>query len=932
MPADRRKLIEVALPLEAINREAAREKSIRQGHPSTLHLWWARRPLATARAVLFAQLVDDPDSTPEAARILDSEQRTLWVANERARLFRLIEELVKWESSGNERVLKAARAEIARSTGGNPPAIIDPFAGGGTIPLEAQRLGLEARASDLNPVAVLINKAMVEIPVTFLNQPPVFTGVAASQTGHWPRAAGLADDVLRYGLWMRDQAEQRIGHLYPKATLPNGSTLVVIAWIWARTLTCPNPACGIEMPLVRTWWLGKKKGKESYVIPTLADNKIEFMIGHDPKSGPRPDRDGTINRTGATCIACGAAVSLAHVRAEGLVGKLGSQLMATVAMGKQSRVYLPPSDDQITASLVDRPQYPPAGQIPEAALGFRVKAYGMNNYSDLFTNRQLVALTTLSDLVGEAREVVLTDALSAGLPRGARLAEGGTGAAAYADAVTTYLAFIVSRLTDYSSSITTWASNPQMEILRNLFARQAIPMSWDFAEGNLFAESSGTISIMARAVSKAILLLPTGPSATVRQADASSIETADGLISTDPPYYDNIGYADLSDFFYVWLRRSLRSTYPALLSTLLVPKSEELVANPFRHGGTAGAQSFFETGFREVFAHARAGARSDFPIAVYYAFKQAEATAGGASSTGWETLLEAMVASGWQITGTWPMRSERAGRMRDVGSNALASSIVLALRPRTEEGETIVDRRMFTAALRETLPEKLHDLLQGSIAAVDLPQAAIGPGMAIFSKYVKVVEADGSKMSVRGALQVINQILGEVLWEQEGEFDPSTRWCLKWFDSFGFEPGSYGEAETNASAFNTSVAALSRSGVLTARGGKVQLLAPDKVSIDYDPREDVHVTLWGVVLRLAKTLDEVGLDPAGRLFARAAQQVDVAAAKELAYLLFTVAERRGWLGIAGLFNGLAASWSDLVEAAQRVSSNVNEPLTTEPIF
>lgn len=932
MGTERRKLIEVALPLEAINKEAAREKSIRHGHPSTLHLWWARRPLAAARAVLFAQLVDDPASRPEAEAIADPDERDSWIAAERTRLFRLIEELVLWENSTNERVLAAARAEILRSTDGNPPPILDPFAGGGTIPLEAQRLGLEAHASDLNPVAVLINKALIEIPPKFSGRPPVFPGAAEAKLGEWPRATGLAEDVRRYGAWMRDEAEKRIGHLYPKATLPDGSEATVIAWIWARTVTCPNPACGIRMPLVRSWWLGKKKGKEAYVVPDVVDGEVRFSIGHDPKQGPAKDDDGTVGRTGATCIGCSAAVELKYIRSEGRGGRIAVQLMAVVAEGKRQRVYLAPTTEHVAASGIGCPIDVPTGELPNNPRDFKTPNYGMTRFADLFTNRQLVALTTFSDLVAETREQVFADALASGMPEGERLEAGGTEAAAYADAVATYLGFALSKATARNNTMCSWESG--MDRLRGSFQRQAIPMTWDFAESNpLEGFGGGFVSVIdsEAEVLDVVQIAPAAASAS--QRDAQSAMQPPFLISTDPPYYDNIGYSDLSDFFYVWLRSSLRDIHPGLLSTLLVPKAEELVANPYRHEGRDGAQQFFEAGFREVFARAREHARDDFPITVYYAYKQAEAETEGPSSTGWQTLLEGMVRGGWRITGTWPMRSEMANRMIASGANALASSIVLALRPRPAEAP-VVDRRAFTAELRESLPGKLRELQQGSIAAVDLPQAAIGPGMAVFSQYSKVVEADGSPMTVGSALQVINQVLGEVLWRQEGDFDPATRWCVKWFETYGFDPGPYGEAETLVAAYNTSVAGLARSGVLSSGGNKVQLLAPERLPNGYDPRADDHVTLWEVVLHLAKALDEAGLDAAGLLFARAVGRVDLDAAKELAYLLFAVAadERRRWSAIAGLFNVLAASWSDVVDAARRVPTDTGEQLALDTSY
>ncbi|WP_353082782.1 DUF1156 domain-containing protein [Tessaracoccus lapidicaptus] len=916
----KRKLIEVALPLEAINRESAREKSIRHGHPSTLHLWWARRPLATARAVLFAQLVDDPSSHPDRFPTEKDQQR------ERARLHRIIEQMVVWENTRDERVMNAARAEILASTGGNPPAILDPFAGGGTIPLEAQRLGLEAHASDLNPVAVLINKALIEIPPKFRDWQPVFPGRADTRSD-WRGAEGLADDVRSYGAWMRDEAHKRIGHLYPKATLPDGTSATVIAWIWARTVTCPNPACGIEMPLVRSWWLGKKKGKEAYVVPTVvagpthpSGKRVAFEIGRSAATAPIAENDGTVGRTGARCMACHVGVDLGHVRAEAKAGRMGAVLMATVGEGARTRHYLAPSDLHRRAAQVTMPDVPP-GEIPPQALGFRVQAYGMRHYHELFTNRQLVALTTFSDLVAEAREKVLADALAAGLPAGDRL-EGGTsvGAEAYADAVATYLGLGVAKATDYNNSLCGWRSDVKNEGVGHLFTRQAIPMVWDFCEANALSRSSGNIPDNFQWVAKVLDVLTPGPKGEASAQDARTHSMRSSLISTDPPYYDNIGYSDLSDFFYVWQRQTLRDIHPSLFSTLLVPKAEELVANDYRHGGKDDAKEFFESGFRRVFAKARESARPEFPITVYYAFKQSESSTDGEASSGWETLLEGMIGSGWAITATWPVRSELGNRMRSQASNALASSIVLALRPRPENASS-TDRRGFLAALRTELPDALRKLQQGMIAPVDLPQAAIGPGMAVFSRYSTVLEPDGSAMSVRGALARINETLDEVLAEQEGDFDSTTRFAIAWYRQHGYGVGKFGDADNLARARNTSVEGLDRAGILSSRAGKVQLTKPADLNPDYDISADQYVSTWEVLHHQIRILETQGLEAAGRFtreaLVRAGTAIDGDLLKELGHLLFRIAESNGWTKDALSFNSLVTSWPDVIDAARQ---------------
>lgn len=912
----RRKLIEVSLPLEEINRESAREKSIKHGHPSTLHLWWARRPLAAARAVLFAQLVDDPSSHPDRFSTLEAQ------ALERERLHKIIRDLVAWENVNDEGLLRRAHAEIVASApDGVPPAILDPFAGGGTIPLEAQRLGLEAHASDLNPVAVLINKALIEIPPMFAGRPPVFPGAAGSRLGGWPRATGLAEDMRRYGAWMRESATASIGHLYPKANLPDGSQTTVIAWIWARTVTCPNPACGIEMPLVRSWWLGKKKGKAAYVVPSVVADaatptgrRVAFHIGSNPVTAPRAEQDGTVGRTGARCVACGTAAPLAYVRAEGTAGRMGQQLLAVVAEGARQRVYLSPTDDHVIAADVAKPGDVPAGELGYYPRDIKAPIYGLRSFADLFTNRQLVALTTLSDLVAEARTRALSDALATGMPEGIPLASGGDGAIAYSDAIATYLGLVVSKMTDRNSTLVNWYVS--RESTSSTYSRQALPMMWDFAEVAALGENTGSFSNSLSWTAETVdWLTPGASSAAVTQADASARSFANTVVSTDPPYYDNIGYSDLSDYFYVWLRRSLRGVHPGLLSTVLVPKAEELVANPYRHGGRDGASQFFEDGFRQVFTRARESANEDYPITVYYAFKQAELESEGVASTGWATLLDGMIRSGWSITATWPVRSELGNRMMASGMNALASSIVLALRPRHATAQATT-RRGFLAALKSRLPQALREMQQGAIAPVDLAQSTIGPGMAVFSSYSKVVEADGSAMSVKTALALISQARDEVLDEQVGDLDADTRFSVKWYAQYGWAEKSFGDADVLARANNTSVDGLARGGVLTSRAGRVRLLPPQELPTTWEPHGDDRLSVWEATMHLARVLDAGGIEAAGALMPRVGQRVDLETVQLLAYRLYELTQSTR-PSDALLFNALGTSWSDLASVARR---------------
>lgn len=910
----KRKLIEVSLPLEAINRESAREKSIRHGHPSTLHLWWARRPLAAARAVLFAQLVDDPSSHPD--RFPTQEDQRV----ERERLHGIIERLVVWENIRDERLLAEAHAEIMASTNNNPPPILDPFAGGGTIPLEAQRLGLEAHASDLNPVAVLINKALIEIPPKFRDRQPVHPSLKDGLVSY-ARAQGLAADIRAYGEWMRDEAVKRIGQHYPTATLPDGSTARVIAWIWARTVTCPNPACGIEMPLVRSWWLGKKKGKEAYAVPAVVGDpthtsglRVKFEIGHDPAG---PPTSGTMDK-GATCVACKSPVSLSEIREFARARGLGAMLMAVVAEGKRRRVYLPPTVDHVVAAETHAPADVPTQLVPTPNHDVdRLPMYGMPRWCDAFTNRQLLALTTFSDLVMEAHERVLADALAAGLPEGERLEAGGADAAAYADAVATYLGLAMSRMTDMANALVTWS--PGADQATHLFGRQAVPMVWDFAETSpLSASAGGGFVVSLKSLIKVVDVYGDLPG-TAQQGDARAAMLPGALLSTDPPYYDNVGYSDLSDFFYVWLRRTLRNLYPNLLGTLLVPKADELVANPYRHDGPEGAKRFFEEGFRQVFAQARQTALPDFPIAVYYAFKQSEGSSDSISSSGWETLLDGMIRSGWSISATWPVRGERSARKIAAGTNALASCIVLSLRSRHDDAPT-TDRRGFISALRDELPDALRRLQQGAIAPVDLPQAAIGPGMTVFSRYAGVVEPDGSPMTVRSALERINEILDEVLSEQEQDFDSTTRFALAWYRQHGYDTGLFGDADNLARARNAAVDTMEREGTLTARAGKVALLRPTQLPAAYDVVLEDHTSAWEALHHLLRVLDADGVSAAGAFLADATSRADGAIdgdlVKELAHLLFRVAEDNGWTKDALAFNTIVTSWPDILDASR----------------
>lgn len=904
-----KKLIEVALPLEAINAASSGEKYIRQGNPSTLHPWWSRKPLATSRAVLFASLVDDPSANP-AAFPTEESQRI-----ERQRLFRIIEDLVQWKNMSDPDVLSSARAEVLHSTGGGPPRFLDPFAGGGSIPLEAQRLGLEVHAGDLNPVAVLLSKAIVEIPPKFAYRVPVHPDSNGSQQlKTWSRAEGLADDVRYYGRWMRGEAEKRIGHLYPGIEVPSEDQVrrraPLLAWIWARVMTCPHPACRKEMPLVSKLTLSAKKGQTPiWAEPRLKRGQLTFAVR---TGGTVPRSPKTGKGANFRCYWCQEPVREPSVKAAGKAGEIRSELMAVVVGAGRSRTYLDPVQpeaiSQVDSSLAWRPEF----DMCTNPRWYSPPEFGLTTFADQFTERQLIATTVFADLVREARELVLVDA-EAQMELGERMADGGVGAAAYADAVATYLGLSVGKLVVFTNVLARWRAGEGKSA--PALGRQAVAMPWEYAEVNPFAGAGGDWLGIVDGTASVIEQTPAGPPGEVNQLDATSVVPAVGpcIVSTDPPYYDYIGYADLSDFFYLWLRRALRDVFPTELSTVLSPKTQELLATPFRfNGNRLEARDHFEAGLRASFENIHATAGGDWPTTIYYAFKQSEETdSDGRASTGWETMLESLLASGFAVHGTWPMRSELATRMVAREANSLASTILLVCRPRPEKAP-LATRREFVAALRATLPSALRHLQEGSIAPVDLAQAAIGPGMGVFSGFSRIVEADGSAMTVRTALGLINQVLDETLAEQEGDFDPDTRWAVAWFEQFGIHEGAYGEAETLSKAKNTAVAGLVEAGVLESKAGKVRLIGRDEMSAAWDPATDTRLTVWEVTQHLIRALAEGGEQAAADLLRRIGPDLGETA-RELSYRLYTICERKQWPNEALAYNSLVVAWPTLVQ-------------------
>ncbi len=949
-----KKLIEVALPLDDINKACAHEKMPGIGpHPRGLHLWWARRPLAAARAVLFAQLVNDPGGERGWGNYPGQTKED--AQKERERLFAIIRELVKWENTNNEKLLEQAREEIRKSwretcelNKGKPgfdpeklPAFHDPFAGGGAIPLEAQRLGLESYASDLNPVAVLINKAMIEIPPKFAGKAPVGPipkGESKDMRGKndWPGTSGLAEDVRRYGHWMREQAEKRIGHLYPKVRITkemidNGRPdlrpylnreLTVIAWLWARTVKSPNPAYShVDVPLVSNFMLSTKKGKEAYVEPVIEEDGYRFVVKMGKPENMEEVKKGTSagKRNAFICLKSRVPISYNYLRSEGMSGRLGSRLMAIVAEGDRQRVYLHPIEGHEKEATSVFPEWRPKTPL-HGKCRVNVSNYGIDTFADLFTPRQLVALTTLSDLVQEAREKVIADAVKAGWKNDSiGLEEGGRGATAYGDAVAVYISFAIDRCADFSNSCTRWVSGNQK--VMNLFGKQAIAMTWDYPEAAILNNTVGGFIPSAEFLSKCINKILVDSNGFASQENAlKNMVSENKVVSTDPPYYDNIGYADLSDFFYIWLRRSLKIIFPNLFSTLAVPKAEELIATPYRHGSKQNAERFFQEGMYQTMSALVDKTHKAFPTTIYYAFKQSESQKEkGTSSTGWETFLESVIGAGFVVTGTWPLRSEQEYRMIGMGTNALASSIVLVCRKRDLNAPSI-PRRQFLRELKEELPDALDTMIGGKkgatvIAPVDLAQAAIGPGMAVYSRYSGILEADGSKMSVRDALIQINKVVDEFFNEAEGDMDSDTRFCIDWFMQYGFKDGLYGEADVLARAKGTSVDGLVLAGVVESRAGKVRLLKLSEYPDDWDPVKDKRTPTWEALHHMIRVLRQGGESEAGKLLSRMAARSDDI--RQLAYRLYTLCERKGWAEDARAYNELIASWHDTTMSAHQ---------------
>ena len=901
-----KKLIEVALPLDKINTESAREKSIRHGHPSTLHLWWARRPLATARAIIWSSIIDDPSSHPEKYPTEEEQSK------ERQRLFKILEALVEWENINDEAVIGAAKQEILKATNGNPPIFLDPFSGGGAIPLEAHRLGLETHAHDLNPIPVMLNKAMLEYPVKFAGYGPANEESNLQIGNNWEGITGIVEDIKFYGKWILKEAALRTKGLYPKIKLSReygDEEVPVIAWIWARTVKCPNPVCGAEMPLIKSSVLAKNI---AYIDVEVSGNSVNYLV----KKGTAERDICTVSRKGATCVCCGAPVSFNYIREEGKKHRLNKKLVAIIAKGKKGRVYLTPTTEQELAAENVPPTNIELGILESYPGYINPPAYGIEEITELFTHRQLFTLNTFCDLVALAREKVEIDAKKCGFKDDhMKLCDGGTGAKAYGEAISVYLAFMVDKLADYNSTICSW--NPSREGLRNTFGLTGMSMSWDFAEANPFSGASGCFENMINWVAKCIALMPYENMGEARCFNAQEDSgLRDALISTDPPYYSNVPYADFADFFYVWLRKSMGDVYPNLFATMQTPKKEELVADPYRAGGKEKAAEFFENGMLKACKAIYKSASNEYPVTIYYAYKQSDSDAENAiTSSGWETMLTAIIEAGFEIDGTWPVRTEKPGRSRGKGANALASSIVLVCRKRDENAPQTT-RRSFISTLHREFYSALKKLQDSNIAPVDLAQSAIGPGMGVFSQYKRVLEADGTPMSVRSALQIINEEIDLYFNEQIGSMDTASRFCVDLYTQCAYNDIKYGEAEVLANAKGTSIPMMASHGVLYAKAGVVHLVERDSLPEKVDSNEG---NIWMLTQQLTRSMATGGVENCAQIvfnmFGSNAEN-----AKDLAYRLYTIAESKGWANEAYAYNALVVAWPDIQTKAAELKA------------
>ncbi len=873
----RTKLIEVALPVEEISKACRRDKNRKVGTIKNVHKWFAPMPTPAWRALLFAALVDDP-----------GEPRR------RAELVNLIKRLVP-EDGGPATDSTLAEVRRVLRASGELPVVFDPFCGGGSTLVEAQRLGLPAVGSDLNPVAVLITRTLTQLIPRVRGRAPIQPEdrLAAVSGGSLD---GLVTDVRHYARRVREVAWQQVGHLYPAV---NGDT--VIACLWARTVTCANPACGATIPLYTSPWLSKRRSEKRWLKPVAVGKHAEFEIGEG--DGPPPPATKASPR-GATfrCLSCPEPTPEAYVKAEGEAGRLGIQLLAVVVDGATGRRYLPADENQRKTADVTVPDDSPELALPNYTRWFSPPAFGLTTQADLYTPRQLHVLGAFADAVAQVPDWVTADG----------------GDASYATTIATILGLCVGKLAMSNSTQARWYIGNDNGTPRVIpaFGRHALPMMWDFTELNPFCDRAANWSGILESILAGLRALPPSKeSAYVAQCDVRKagdlVRARTALVATDPPYFGQIGYADLSDYFYVWERRALRNVHPDLFGTIAAPKDAELIATPYRHGGDMSvARRYFVDGFTEAFTALRKAARPDLPMIIIYAHRQEEAEEDGLTSSAWDAIIEALLTAGLGVAGTWPVHATHSSRQIGLGTNSLASYTAMVCRPRRVDA-AMTDRPGFLRVLRAELPPAIRKMQDAAVPALDLTQAALGPGLAVFSRFAQVVEPSGDPMSVRTAIGLINQVRSEALTEQQDEFDTATRWAVQWFDEYGFGEGPYDRAEVLFTGTDTSFDGLKRADIIDSRPSKVRLVRPDELPDNWEPSGRPPV--WGVTMHLLQRLDRGGEDAAARLLSQVGGNRD--GARDLAYRLADICERKRRAREALAFDGLIISWPEISKRA-----------------
>ena len=743
-----KKLIETAIPVSKINTETEREKTARNGMPSNVHIWWTRDSMAAARTSIFESLIDDPAEHPELFPSQD-EQDT-----ERERLLRIAESLSEIESADRKDILEIALKEIQRNASGQLPTVFDPFVGGGTIPVEAHRLGLRSSSSDLNAVASMITTVVSDIPSRFSDTVTVHPRTEMTLDIALPGAAGFADDVRYYGKKLQEKAFQKVGTLYPKVIDPvSKKELEVSAWIWARTVKCPNPSCGCNIPLSSSYDLAKKKGSEAWVEPVAEDGRISFKMHREPNTGGKL-KPKVAQTAVFKCPACGEITPDAYVKECGIKQNIDSQLIAVVADNGKKRLYLEATTEQEKAAQVNAPKNVPHGDLPNFPKRFSPPSFGLTDYADLFTNRQLVYITSMMDLAKEMQSDIEKDALGKGFADdGITFADGGCGALAYAEAVRIVLIITISKLLDRCSNICSWSTSSGGS-LRNVFSRAAMPMIWDYAEGNPFASAGGSFANALSRTCDALALLPAGVDGITKVADAGMPNNVkDAMIVTTLPYYDRASYSDLSDFFYVWMKYGLEDLYPTYFSGVTSPKREDMTAFSHRYGGDKKkADMIYGERLAVAMKNLYVSATADYPSLIGFIYKGNKSSDNEELSE-WEYFIDAVCNAGFSVTASWPLGRKYEDSIELAEIRGIP--IIVILRKKSDD-MVQVTRRSFVTAVKREVPLLIENISK-KVRVEDLRSSVIGPALNIYTRYKQVLDADGSYMKPHMASRIIEQ-------------------------------------------------------------------------------------------------------------------------------------------------------------------------------